>query len=511
LALVALLPFCASASATPPTVTRPVPVTLADGRTVVANETLVLVPENRSRPESRSIAINVWGLPAERPGARPPIYILPGGPGGYVGASEIETHPGVRELAARLSRYGEVVFINQRGNPRAPGFTPDLFIDQVKMPVDRPTTAPARRAATRDLVRAAVETWSARGVDLAGYDIVNAADDVADVAAALGHRRVVLVGWSFGGQHSFAVMKRHPALVARALIHGVEPLGNTWDDAGGAWRVFDRIDAAAALDPVLRAGWPEGGLTAALKRVLSRLERQPVTVSVTDSDARTVNVVIGDEDLRALVRWPWSEGPASLRAGVEAWPKFIVELERGDYRHLARLSLEARARPPRRPLIALLIDNSLDISAERLKRLERDPAWAVLGPPDPEYVDTRDLTPTARVDDAFRAFAPPPAPLLMVQGDLDLATPLENALEAKAAMPDAALLQVAGGTHDVLLELLRHDPATFAKVEAFLDAEAAGVAPSSALAAIPERTALPPFVFRPLSGRSLYAIAADGR
>ncbi|WP_163332058.1 alpha/beta fold hydrolase, partial [Klebsiella aerogenes] len=60
------------------------------------------------------------------------------------------------------------------------------------------------------------------GKDLSGYTIAACADDVDALRQALGYPRIVLVGQSFGSQWSLAVMRRHPQIVTRAILSGVE-------------------------------------------------------------------------------------------------------------------------------------------------------------------------------------------------------------------------------------------------------------------------------------------------
>ena len=75
--------------------------------------------------------------------------------------------------------------------------------------------------------------WEAEGVNLAGYNVIEAAADVRAVAQALGYEKIILWGGSFGSHWSMAVMRYEPDIVARAVLTGLEGPDHTYDSPSG--------------------------------------------------------------------------------------------------------------------------------------------------------------------------------------------------------------------------------------------------------------------------------------
>ncbi len=475
------------------------PFTLnTNGQSLAAEEGLLFVPENRAKPKSRIIGVHFIRIRGTR-GSGSPVFYLPGGPGTFVTRANIENARYQREIEFQRASGRDLLFVNQRGNPSVP-LASNLVWPAAPEPLGQAETQQSEAEVLRTAVEQGQAEWAKRGVDLTGYDILNISDDVEDLRQALGYDRIIFCAGSFGSQWTFAFLKRHASSVDRVLLRGVEPLDYGYDSPMWLWNAVERVAAVADADPALKGLIPQGGLLEAVKTILDRLEKQPQTVTITNrTDGKPVSVTVGKYDLQNVLKYPT---PQPYRNNLERWPRFILELYQGDYRYLAATALESRTGGGR-PMIGLLIDNSLGISAEREAQLESETEQQWIGPVEPAYFATRDLTVTTRVPDAFRADAPIESPAVFLQGDMDFSTPMENAQHQAKLLSRGRLVVVHRGTHSVDDEVEAMHPELKAALQRFLAADT-DVEIDAALEALPAEAALPPIAFETLEGPSLY-------
>jgi pimeloyl-ACP methyl ester carboxylesterase len=441
-----------------------------DGRTAVVEAGRLLVPESREHPSRRQVAIPWYRLKSTSPHPAAPIFLLAGGPGSSW-LDLVEHVENFREVMFYRS-IADVVLFDQRGGGHA---LPAMHCPQTApLRVDRPLDLAEVRSTLRRMARACRDQWLAAGVDLAAYDTRNNAEDLDDLRKALGYGRISLIGGSYGSHLALAYLRRHADKVDRVVLYGVEGPDQTWDDPDGVLAALGRIARDARQSAALAPDMPEGGLLASLQRTLDRLHAHPATVTLSGPHGDAA-VVVDDAWVRLMLRHD-----AGRRSRPDAWPGWIIAMDRGDYTHVARFIQAHRTLRLQDPM-HYMMDCSAGISPARRQRYDRSPARRLLGDINQEYADLCDVWP---VKPGHRDRGPVHArvPVVILQGTWDTSTPLGNAREVAATLPNARLVEVVGGTHGALYNLYAHWPPMWARMRAFLSGQANDFPPQVVLA-----------------------------
>ena len=433
-----------------------------DGGTITVEAGVLQVPESRVAPGPRTITIPWYRLRSTAAHPAAPIFMLAGGPGAS-GLAALSRPEGYREIAF-LRSIADVVLFDQRGAGRS---TPQLTCPQTAdYPADHPLDAARLREMQRRLLIECRDHWLQAGIDLSAYNTIESAADVDALRRALGYRRISVIGGSYGSHLGLRLMRSHPQILERAIFHGIEGPDHTWDDPEGMLRALQRIDAAAQARAERRGiAVPEGGYLASLARSIARLDATPEPVTVT-KDGKDIRVVVDAEILRLMAR----RGGAGSHDRLDAWPRMILALERGDLQQAASAALSYRKLRLSDPM-HWSMDCSSSVSAARRARMAESTAVALLGNLNAEYETLCDLWPVRQVDDDERTIRPSPIPALLFHGTWDVSTPLENAQEVAAGLGNAHPVTVEGGNHGVLYNLYGRWPPMRTLIRDFLVGE----------------------------------------
>jgi pimeloyl-ACP methyl ester carboxylesterase len=392
----------------------------------------VTVPLDRTGAFPGTIKLRVAQLKARR-ATRPPVVALTGGPGqsardsinGY--AYDV----GEKALAAR----GLIAF-----DARGTGGSGLLRCPELqRTPVPRDTAA-AEKCALR------------LGDRRRYYTTIDQAEDIEAVRAALRVPKIALYGISYGTKVALTYARLHPDRVERVVIDSVVPADGSsslsQEVLGAMPRVLgaNRIEALKALNDQLRATPLKGPAYDVHGRARA----------TTADPAAIFDVLLaGDFDpgLRELLT------PALTAAAA------------GDPALLLRLVEAAHAgdRTPPDP-----VDLSAGLYAATSCQ-ELDFPWSATAPPEERLLRAREaaaqataLTPFAPEDILGLDWislclrwpdTPGPAPLpepqpdlptLILSGEHDLRTPLEDAQAVKAQIPSARMTLVPGEGHAVV-------------------------------------------------------------
>jgi len=261
------------------------------GDTAEAFEGAFMVPENRADPNSRMLTLRYVRFPAtgDNPGA--PIIYLSGGPGG----SGIGTAKGQRfPLFMAMREFGDVIALDQRGTG-ASNDMPTCHASQID-----PDTSYLSDRDFIDREKAALAEcftfWESKGIDVRGYNTVENAADLDDLRAHLGAEKVSLWGISYGSHLTFAALKAMDERIDRVVLASAEGLDQTIKQPARTDAYFDRLQAALTTSGHTDPAYQD--IKALIRRVLDKLEAEPVLLSVPQKDGPDAPFLLQRRDMQ---------------------------------------------------------------------------------------------------------------------------------------------------------------------------------------------------------------------
>ncbi len=236
----------------------------------------LIVPEDRTDPASRTIrlAVAILRSKSDHPAPDPVIY-LEGGPGGYpLAFPELWYDSPIRD-----SR--DLILLDQRGTgyseppmdcPEIDQLVLDTLDDQLGDEEElKQNTITALKCRDR---------LAAEGVNLAAYNSIENAADVADLRIVLGIETWNLYGISYGTRLALTIMRDHPAGVRSVVLDSVYPpeVEAYADLLPDGLRAFQALFDGCAADTECSTAYPQ--LEQVFYDLLPQLNADPPLVTV---------------------------------------------------------------------------------------------------------------------------------------------------------------------------------------------------------------------------------------
>lgn len=393
--------------------------------------------EDRASKRGRKIALNMVVLPAlaEKP-ASDPVFFLAGGPG--QGAASLAALIGEGPLA-RIRQERDLVFLDQRGTGASNPLTCNLYADDQDLRAYFGNMFPVEevRACRKRLEKVA---------DLKQYTTSIAIEDLDDVRRALGYERINLYGGSYGTTVALAYLRRYREHVRSAILAGVAPtdLRLPLPFAKGAQHAIDQLMDDCAADNACRAAFPN--LREEFKSVLDRLAKESVSVELINpftKNAQSVNLGRGvfAERLRMML---YDRDPASIV------PLLIHQAYQGNFKPFILAALP-QARAIYRTLslgMYFSVTCSEGVPFITEEDIRRETAGTFLG-------DYRVRVhqgacrewPRAFVPSNFTSAVEADAPVLLLSGEVDPASPHWIGEEVARHLPNSRQVTIPQGGH----------------------------------------------------------------
>jgi pimeloyl-ACP methyl ester carboxylesterase len=264
------------------------------------------VPENRAKPDGRTIRLNVVVIPSLRKPARPDAFtFLAGGPGG---AAATEMPSTSLAIWSTVHEHHDILLVDQRGT----GGSNELSCARPKHPLT--TEAEGRTFIAHCL--------AALKGDPRFYGTPEAMDDLDAVRAALGYTSLDVYGTSYGATAAQTFLRRHPSSVRTMFLDG-----GTFVDvpfysrfAPNAQRALGLLAKRCAADIACRTHFPKW--TQQLRTLVARWNRRPVELGAKGD--------ISGDGLAGVVQGMLQDGTRAARI-----PFVVAQAAAGHYAPLA--------------------------------------------------------------------------------------------------------------------------------------------------------------------------------
>jgi pimeloyl-ACP methyl ester carboxylesterase len=410
------------------------------GEIVAAERGVLQVPESRGQSGGRMIPLTFVRFKSTNPRPGHPIVYLAGGPGG----SGIATGRGSRfPMFMALRTVSDVILLDQRGvgasNIIPPCVAPKA-LDSAG-PIDE-------EVATRyyaETLRHCWSFWRGKGVDIAAYDTVQNAADLQDLRRALGAKKLNLLGISYGTHLALEALKQDERHIDRVVLASAEGPDQTVKLPARADAALGRWAERLARDPTAAKAYPD--LLATMRRVHAKLDAAPAVVSHAPKGGPPVAFRVAAMPIQSLAGMMLKNPNTAARL-----PMTYAALDAGIYAPLAPVIYQELLS---RPAVMLGMPEAMDlasgVSAERLALVRRQAPNSVLGWglsfPMPQLQAAG--IPGVDLGDRFRAPVKTARPTLLLSGDLDVRTPLEEQVEAVAGFRNLTHIVVENGGHDL--------------------------------------------------------------
>jgi len=409
------------------------------------------VPLDRTGALPGRVSLLVKRFAARRHGGatQPPLFVLAGGPG----QSATDSF-GADALGVLYPAYAkrDLIVFDQRGTGRS-------------------GLLRCRRLERANLLRAGAAAGacaSSVGARRAFYTSRDSADDIEAIRVQLGEERIALFGISYGTKLALGYAKRYPAAVERLMLDSVVQI-----DGPDPYYLDSVAASRRALLTLCRrdcswTGDPVGELGTLVARIASN---GPVRGRLVDARGRSRTSSLSRVDLFAIL--VAGDFAPTLRAG---FPGAVHSALGGDAAPLLRLKrrafeVDAEPPPPRELSTAVYAATTCE---------EAPLPWSRTTPPDPAErhgqsaaraaaipdssfapfdratalaSDTLNLCerwPQAPVAPDFGAGPLPDVPVLMIEGEDDLRTPVENARRTAQLFPRSRIVVAPATGHSAI-------------------------------------------------------------
>ena len=338
---------------------------------------------------------------------------------------------------------GDVIALDQRGTGMS---VPNLNCPgNFQLPLYPALTKDGTLTLWRKRLRSCANYWEKKGIDLAGYNTNESADDLETLRQELGVRQIRLWGISYGTHLALATIKRHESSIQSAILAGVEGPDDTLKLPAAIQKKLINVDRLIRADPQSSNAVPD--LLGSVRAILKQLKLKPVTETVQDPrNGNMVRIQLNDFDLETILAKHLD--PESL----PYFPQAFFDMAHGNFQILGRLALSERTEGLG-SLMSYAVDCASGVSQQRWIKISRQEKKTLLGRSlDFPYPEICDAISVPDLGTGFRTPVRSKVRVLLISGTLDQRTPIENAKRIAGGFPNSTQLIIVNGGHDDLFQ-----------------------------------------------------------
>jgi pimeloyl-ACP methyl ester carboxylesterase len=407
--------------------------------------------ENRTAKTGRKIKLRLVVLSAsERTPASDVVFVMHGGPG--AAATDLIDQANIGFLSGLRGNH-DLVFVDQRGTGKSNGLDCDVGDDPADLKTFYGDLFPLEK------IRACRQQLEVIA-DLRMYTTPIAMDDLDDIRAALGYQKINLVGVSYGTIAAQAYMRQHPEHVRAVLLAGVATpaIKQPLLFARAAQHALDLLFEDCAADRVCHGAYPD--LAQEFTQVLARFNKGPIEIEVGNpANARMERVLLARGNFAERIRLMlYTTGSARFV------PLIIHRAYENDYSAFASAAVAANVGGGIARGMYFTVTCSEGVPFISEQELASETRGTFLG----EYRvrvhrEACKLWPRGAVQESFIEAVRSPAPVLMISGELDGATPPWFGESAAKYLPNGHQLKIRNYGHQV------DSPCVWKIISAFVD------------------------------------------
>uniref|UniRef100_UPI00404B9D3E alpha/beta fold hydrolase n=1 Tax=Fulvivirga sp. TaxID=1931237 RepID=UPI00404B9D3E len=408
--------------------------------TVNAELCKLSVPENRTRQDSKTIAISFIRFKSTNPNPGSPIIYLAGGPGG----SGIATAKGKRfPIFKKLTEIADVIILDQRGTGLS-NTLPDCP-NQIEFDMKRPIEKEEYLSKSIVQIKSCLSFWDEKEVDISAYNTTENSKDLEAIRLALGVDKISLWGISYGSHLAFEYIRLFEKNIDKIVLASLEGPDETIKLPKQTEDFLFMLAEKATTNYGSNIKYPD--LRSKMEEVHSRAKNNPITTTFKNRKGTIDTVSFSNFELQAVIANFYLKNPEDSKR----LPKLYSQMYEGDFSGIAPMIATIKMFGLRKvDPMPFSMDMQSGISVARKKQVASEMDNTILGSTiNILFYEWMTNLSFPMLPDAFRKMKANKVNALLLSGTMDGRTYLESGIAIAKNFKNSTHIIVENGGHDL--------------------------------------------------------------